>query len=131
MGEKRSDCIQQRGGLTANICSGVESGPLNIFFLEKMCFMYGNQLIKMFLNVNNSYIYISDDDAVNIFAAKPNLGDFEGFWIDYNFVVVFLKNVNLNQWKCLRHRKKSSYCDPGGGRWRFKCVAPNKGFHYW
>lgn len=21
--------------------------------------------------------------------------------------------------------------DPGGGRWRFRCVAPNKGFQHW
>lgn len=21
--------------------------------------------------------------------------------------------------------------DPGGGKWRFKCVALNKGFHHW
>lgn len=59
---------------------------IEYFFLEKMSFKHGNQLIKMFLNVNNLYIYISDDDAVNSFAAKPNFGDFEGFWTDDNLV---------------------------------------------
>lgn len=67
----------------------MESGALNNF-LGKMCLKYGNHLIKRFLKVSNLYIYISDGDAVNIFAAKLNLGDFEGFWTDYNLVFLLL-----------------------------------------
>lgn len=66
-----------------------------------MCSKYGNQLIKIFLNVKNLYIYISEDDAVNTFAAKPIPGILRdsGLMTILFFFVFFLKPKSLEMFE--------------------------------